>query len=176
MVVEAAGTVAEQGVDRDGDFEVFVDVQAPQLLRLARALTGGNEHDAWDLTQETLTRVGMRWRRLRAENPAGYARTVLIRLNVDRLRRLRRERPTPDAPEIAGPEPSTPGIASWLYQGLQSLSAKQRTVLALRFAEDMDIATIARSMSCSEGTVKSHLSRGLQRLRQYERASRTENL
>lgn len=45
--------------DRRMPFEEFVDAEMPRLLGLARALTG-NGHDAWDLAQETLVRVGLR--------------------------------------------------------------------------------------------------------------------
>ena len=76
----------------DRDFGEFVDAQTTPLLGLAYALTG-NRHDAWDLVQETFVRLGLRWRRLREENLAAYARTVMVRLNVDRLRHLRRELP-----------------------------------------------------------------------------------
>ena len=67
--------------------------QLPGLLGYARALSG-NDHDAWDLVQECLVRIGVRWSRIdRDGNPAAYARTTLVRLNVDRMRRRGRERP-----------------------------------------------------------------------------------
>lgn len=79
------------------DFELFVETETPRLLRVAYGLTG-NPHDAWDLVQEALTRVGLRWWRLRSQNPGGYAQTVLVRLDVDRHRRpgrAGRRRPRP---------------------------------------------------------------------------------
>ena len=75
----------------DDDFREFAAAQTRPLLGLAHALTA-NPHDAWDLTQETLARLGERWGRTRFEEPAAYARTVMVRLNIDRIRRLRRER------------------------------------------------------------------------------------
>jgi RNA polymerase sigma-70 factor (ECF subfamily) len=45
------------------------------------------------------------------------------------------------------------------------LSHKQRTVLLLRFVEDMDILEIAAATGMKEGTVKVHLFRALQRVR-----------
>ena len=70
------------------DFAAFVDAQSPALLGFAHALTG-NRHDAWDLLQETLVRVGERWRRI--DEPAAYARTVMTRLR--RVSGLSRKRP-----------------------------------------------------------------------------------
>lgn len=153
-------------IDDIGGFEEFTQAEAPRLLGLAYALTG-NPHDAWDLTQETLVRLGERWRRIETTgNPAGYARTVIVRLNIDRIRRLRRELRPGRMPDSPVPEPDL-GVEAWLIRALATLSPKQRTALALRHIEDLDITGIADRMGCSAGTVKSHLSRGSERLRQY---------
>jgi DNA-directed RNA polymerase specialized sigma24 family protein len=59
-------------------FEAFARAEAPRLFRLARLLCG-NEHDAWDLTQEALVRIGRRWRSIDADrDPAAYARRCLV--------------------------------------------------------------------------------------------------
>ena len=50
----------------DADFADFVAAQSRPLLGLAHGLTA-NPHDAWDLTQETLARLGERWGRIRLE-------------------------------------------------------------------------------------------------------------
>ena len=155
----------------DDDFRDFVAAQTRPLLGLAHALTA-NPHDAWDLSQETLARLGERWGRTRFGDPAAYARTVMVRLNIDRIRRLRRELPVlggqpEEAPvavgEVAGE------VAGWLVEALTTLSPRQRTALALRYVEDLDVRTIAERMGCSEGTVKSQLSRGTERLREHAR-------
>ena len=64
----------------DEDFEDFVAVQTRPLLGLAHALTA-NPHDAWDLTQETLARLGERWHRTRidGENKRSRFRTSRAR-------------------------------------------------------------------------------------------------
>jgi RNA polymerase sigma-70 factor (sigma-E family) len=148
------------------EFDSFVEAELPRLLGLAYALTG-NPHDAWDLVQESLARVGLRWRRLRDEQPSAYARTVMVRLNIDRVRRLRREVPVPWTRERAAPVVDLGGVDPWVLDALAELSPNQRAALALRFVEDLDVAAIAQRMGCSVGTVKSHLSRGLARLRDH---------
>lgn len=146
-------------------FTAFVDAELPRLLGYAHVLTG-NGHDAWDLTQEALARVGLRWSRIDAEgNPGAYARTILVRLNIDRLRRLHREHPGGWLPEVAVEDCYPVGVAPWLVAGLAGLTPRQRTAVVLRFVDDLDMAGIAAEMNCSLGTAKSHLSRGLQRLR-----------
>ena len=102
--------------------------------------------------------------------PAAYTRTVMVHLNIDRIRRLRRELPA-FAPHEHARYAADPfsgddlGMATDLVEALGSLSPRQRTALALRYVEDLDVATIAERMRCSEGTVKSQLSRGTARLK-----------
>ncbi len=151
------------------EFADFVAVQVRPLLGFAHALTA-NPHDAWDLTQETLARMGERWGRTTYDAPAAYARTVMVRLNIDRIRRLRREFPRSTAgPEVAAAVEDLDGMEPWLVDALSTLSPRQRTALALRFVEDLDVRGIAERMGCSEGTVKSQLSRGTERLREHAR-------
>lgn len=144
-------------------FEEFVAGQSQRLLGLAHALTG-DRHDAWDLYQETLVRLGERWERLEMDDPSAYARTVMVRLNIDRLRRFRRELPLTHLPEST-PVPVVGDVDAWLVEALSTLTPRQRTALALRFVEDLDVRSIAARMGCSEGTARSHLSRGAERLR-----------
>ncbi|RYC14841.1 SigE family RNA polymerase sigma factor [Nocardioides zhouii] len=151
------------------EFADFVAAQTRPLLGFAYALTA-NPHDAWDLTQETLARMGERWGRTAYDAPAAYARTVMVRLNIDRVRRLRRELPRSTAgPEVAAPAEELDGMEAWLVTALATLSPRQRTALALRHVEDLDVRGIAEHMGCSEGTVKSQLSRGTERLREHAR-------
>lgn len=148
-----------------GPFDEFVGAELPRLLALARVLTG-NDHDAWDLTQEALARVGARWNHVDHDrNPAAYARKALVRLNLNRLRRVRREVLVWAAPEHSV-SPSDLGEADELQEALAMLPRRQRTALVLRYYADLTIAEIADVMECAEGTVKSQISRGLAILRE----------
>ena len=48
---------------------------------------------------------------------------------------------------------------------LAELSDAQRTAVVLRHVVGLSYAEVAVAMGCPEGTAKSHVSRGLQRLR-----------
>ena len=51
-----------------------------------------------------------------------------------------------------------------LVQALRQLPARQREAFGLRVLQELDVATTARAMGCSEGSVKTHLSRARQAL------------
>ncbi|NLF05295.1 MAG: SigE family RNA polymerase sigma factor [Actinomycetales bacterium] len=153
------------GGAQDAQFAQFVDTELTRLLNLAFALTG-DHHDAWDLTQETFARIGARWDRLKDSNPGGYAHTVLVRLNVDRIRRMRREALGVIVERPAPPVESVAEVDEFFLSVLATLSPSQRTAVVLRYLGDRDLQGIADEMGCSLGTAKSHLSRGTARIRE----------
>jgi RNA polymerase sigma-70 factor (sigma-E family) len=149
------------------DFEAFLAVELPRLLRLGYALTG-NRHDAWDLAQETLITTGMHWGRVRRKGAAGaYARTTLVRLNIRRWHKRERE-VLGDVPDTTanGSLDTIPGLSPDVTAALYSLGPRQRSTVVLRHLYDMSLTQIAVEMDCSLGTVKSQLSRAESRLRE----------
>jgi len=58
-----------------------------------------------------------------------------------------------------------------LLRAVNALQPYDRQVIACRFFLDLDVAETAAALGCADGTVKSRLSRALQRLREQMAAS-----
>jgi RNA polymerase sigma-70 factor (sigma-E family) len=157
-----------------GGYAALVAARAPALLRLAVMLTG-DRSEAEDLLQSTLVRTQRHADRIAAMTaPAAYLRTALVHEHVSSLRRVgRRVRTAPlDGPDVAvDPTPATEQLDS-TWRLLATLPRQQRSVLVLRFYEDLPYRQIAEALGCSEPTVRSNASRALARLR--TRLSETE--
>ena len=66
-----------------------------------------------------------------------------------------------ELPDVAVPEQERDSLRS----ALATVPPRQRACLVLRFYDDLSVADTARLLGCSEGTVKSQTSRGLDALR-----------
>ncbi|MFB9722863.1 SigE family RNA polymerase sigma factor [Planobispora longispora] len=152
-------------MDDDSRFEAFVAERADALLRYGYVLSG-NPHDAADLTQEALIRLHRAWPRVRRKHePESYVRTTMARLHVSTWRLHRRERLVWDPPEGSHLDALPSGVEQELWQALATLPRKQRAVLVLRYYEQLTDEEIAGVLGVSRGTVRSHASLGLNRLR-----------
>ena len=148
------------------DFDAFVRVASPGLLRTAYLLCGDQGH-AEDLLQTTLLRTARRWSSAR-EHPTAYARRVLVNLAKDRWRdRSRRPVELSDTDFDVGrhDEHAQIDLRHTLLPLVLTLPARQRAVLALRFFDDLSVEETALAMGCSTGTVKSQTHAALARLR-----------
>lgn len=149
------------------EFGQFVAARGRSLCRTAYLLTGDWQVGE-DLVQEALVRTCLRRRRLRSQDTLEpYARKVLLSLFLSaRRRRWHGEVPTAQLPDRAArSEVDTVIDRHGLWPALMQLSSQQRAVLVLRYFEDMTEAQIAAVLGCSTGAVKTHASRGLDRLR-----------
>jgi RNA polymerase sigma-70 factor (sigma-E family) len=160
--------VREVGMkDADKAFEEFVRARSHALVRYGYVLTG-NPHDAADLAQEALARLGAAWSRVRRkDDPEGFVRRTMARLHINRGRRLRRERLVGDLPDPGYADPAldrAEGDAG-LWRALDELPRRQRAVLVLRYYEDYSDEEIAALLGISRGTVRSQASRALDKLR-----------
>ncbi|HET7357441.1 MAG TPA: SigE family RNA polymerase sigma factor [Nocardioidaceae bacterium] len=144
-------------------FEEYVAARYAALSRTAYLLTG-NHHDAEDLVQSVLMKAVPVWRRIRAD-PEPYVHRMLVNENISRWRKHRgREHAVASVPDEAA---TGSGIEDRLdlLDALRRLSPRQRTVLVLRYFEDLTEAQTAELMGTALGTVKSQARDALARLR-----------
>lgn len=148
------------------DFEQFVRSELPGLLRYGHALTG-NPHDAADLVQTVLEKIGSRWGDVRRKtgDPMAYIRRSMANAHISRWRRTRRESLVADLPDLRGYADSDPFEHEPLWLALRRLPPRQRAVIVLRYYEGLSEMEIAQSLGISPGTVKSQASKAMTSLR-----------
>ncbi len=151
------------------EFEEYVAARGRALERYAFVLSGDPQL-AQDLVQTALVKAYRRWRQVaRAEHPDAYVRRIVTTTYLDwRRRRASTEQPVgelPEEPAVGGDPADRVVRRDEVTRALAGLTPQQRAVLVLRHYEGCDDAAIAALLGCGEGTVRTHASRGAQRLR-----------
>ena len=116
--------------------------------------------------QTALVKLYVAWPRVQRDGrEEAYVRTILVRANIDESRRpWRRETSGLTGPEQSAPEPLPVEERSALFDALHELPLMQRKAVLLRHWLGLSVAETARELGISEGTVKSHTSRGVEKL------------
>jgi len=143
-------------------FRDFVHARTPALSRTAYLLTG-DAHLAEDLVQTALFKAAKAWHRIEGD-PEPYVRRILYTQNVSWWR-ARKVKETSlgsyDAPDAAVDR----DLRLTLEQALARLTTRQRTILVLRYFEDLTEVQTATALGITAGTVKSTTRHALARLR-----------
>src|SRR6185295_2361701 len=155
---------------RHGDREAFaglVELHKDAVVNYLARLTGDRDR-AEDLAQETFLRL---WRSAASYVEQGFLRAFLFRIatNLVRSEERREKRFRLLLPFLGRRDHDEPAAPSGLL--LQELHREVAGALAalpllLHEIEGWSYGDIARELSCREGTVKSRIHRGRQRLRQ----------
>jgi RNA polymerase sigma-70 factor (sigma-E family) len=148
------------------DFGEFVRAALPGLLRYGHALAG-NPHDAADLVQTVLEKIGSRWSKVvrNTGDPLAYTRRAMANTHISKWRRTRRESLVAELPDIAAVAQQDPFENEPLWQALRALPPRQRAVIVLRYYEGLSEGEIAAALGVSAGTVKSQASKAMATLR-----------
>ena len=163
------------------EFSSVVASHRPQIFRFLLASTRDVDL-AETLTQECFLKAHRNWSNFRGDSSAmTWLMRIAINLQKDhwRNRRMQFWRQTRtnsvDLDEASEWLPS--GECSQeqkllarervgqVWNAVEGLSERQRTVFLLRYVEELELAEIAQTTGLSEGTVKAHLSRALGRVR-----------
>ena len=147
---------------RETEFDSFVDVRSPALLRTAYLLVH-DEGLAEDLLQTSLMKAWFAWGRIDGD-PEPYVRRILVTTSASWWRRKWiGETPTARLPER--PAPPLSADRQDLWDAIGHLPRRQRAVVVLRYLEDRTEVETAYLLGCSLGTVKSQCARALAKLR-----------
>ena len=148
-------------------FAALVTEHSRSMYRAARALLPGDA-DAQDAVGEAVLLAWQSFEQLRKPEAArSWLIQITVRCAYASLRRRSRVVYL-EQPETAQP-PAEPEEAETLWQAVLRLPEEQRLAVILYYYEDMPVAQIARTLRVAQGTVKSRLSRGRERLRQLLR-------
>ena len=164
------------------DFEGVVRLYWLKVFRFALASVR-DRYAAETLTQDCFFRAYKARERFRGESSvATWLMQIAVNLVRDhardrRLQFWKRARKTAVDMDEAGrwmaDRGASPELSASVKEQVQavwdaagSLSERQRTVFLLRFVEDLDLLEIAAATGMKEGTVKIHLFRALQAVRE----------
>lgn len=152
----------------EADFAAFVRARQDALVRFGYSLTG-DVQSGEDLVQTALAKLYLKWDTIRrVEALDSWVRRVMINEHTSWWRRAWRHREILDRWDDRRLDPRAapdPAADPDLWAVVQSLPARQRAAVALRFYEDLSEAQTAAVLGCSVGTVKSHTHRALSTLR-----------
>jgi RNA polymerase sigma-70 factor (ECF subfamily) len=168
------GAVLQRAKDNDREaFRQLVMACQARVYSLALRLTGQHA-DAQELAQDAFVQLHASLWRI---EDVGHLQKWLLRAiyhrSIDRIRQRERQgqrlplEVLDDGPEGHAPDSGAdPLAASRLYQLLLQLPPDARAVVLLRYQDDLDPVDIAADLEMPINTVKSHLRRSLQWLRE----------
>jgi RNA polymerase sigma-70 factor (ECF subfamily) len=182
-----------KGLDGEGTLESRVAIEAflrdveTRAFRIA-LMNVRDRDEALDIVQDCMIRLVRRYSR----RPSEEWRPLFYRILQNRIRDVQRRRSVRSRvlsffggvegeeydPIVAAPGPSSDNpldrvlaqdAMQALEQALLMLPARQREAFTLRNFEGLDVAQTAVAMNCTEGSVKTHYSRAVHRLRELLR-------
>lgn len=157
---------------KSGDTVAFADiVRANQRLVYSLALRMlGDPHKAEDLAQEVFMQLHRYLAQIESDaHLLFWLRKVSTNLAIDKLRREPRVKVVPleRDPGVESEATETdPLLQRRLRDLITELPPAPRAVVLLRYQEDMDLSEIAETLDMPVNTVKSHLRRSLDVLRE----------
>lgn len=162
---EAEGTSA---------FGQFLRAEYARLVPMLQALTGDRAL-AEDLAQEAMVKAQREWSRIAEyDRPAAWVRRVALNATSNARRRRRHEE---IALGRAGADDLVLELAGGddeLWAHVRRLPDQQRFAVVLFYVGDRSVVEVAEVLGCSEGTVKTHLSRARATLARQLGATRWE--
>ena len=152
-------------------FEDFLTAELEGLGRYAQVLTGERQK-AHDTLAEAMIKVQLHWHHISGmAYPLAYVRRVITNQYLQERRSWAGRMLSSMSPEMLPQQqvqdsgPQRADDRSQLHDLLAALPRQQRAAIVLRHYLDLADAEIADALSCSEGAVRTYISRGLTALR-----------
>ncbi|MEX2421088.1 MAG: sigma-70 family RNA polymerase sigma factor [Actinomycetota bacterium] len=150
---------ADQPRSSGHDFGCLFRDEQGAVFRVLYAFTAGRRDLAEEATAEAFARAIAHGDRIR--DPLPWIYRTAFRIAQRELKRERR----PPAEELRARGDASPGLGH-VVDALRQLSPNQRAAVVLRYEADLPVAEIARRMGMGAATVRVHLHRGRNRLRE----------
>ena len=148
--------------DRDA-FEMIIRSFSRNLFAIAYAILQ-NREEAEDVVQDTLVKAWKsRWRVRDPEKFPAWISTI-ARHRARDLARQRRPEPLPydfESAETAKTETENANLDSEVHAALSQLPELHRAAVTLRYFEELDYATIERTLGLTNGALRGILGRSL---------------
>jgi len=163
--------------ERERLFRQWYQEQAPAVRRYLFLLAGASHVD--DLVQETFLRV---WRHMDSFEDRSTVKTWIHRIATNTaMDRFRKAGPDKLAVELEVSEteltaPETPyELKDLVRKGLESLSETLSAAFVLHYLQDFSVSEIAQILEIPEGTVKTRLYHGREKMIEFFRQNGVDN-
>lgn len=151
------------------EFQDFYFEHFPKMVQLATFMLG-SQSLAEDAVQDCFVKLHKKWDK--TEQPAGLLRKMVANRCTDKTRRLITKRKyiekTKNELLTHKSLDTSTAIAHKddLIRMLQAIKPKQRQVVVLKYYGGYTLADISEMLNQPEGTTRSHLRRGLEKLKE----------
>jgi RNA polymerase sigma-70 factor, ECF subfamily len=161
-------------------YRILVERHMKQAYNVAFGFV--NDHaSAEDVAQEAFVRAFQSLPSFRGESEfSTWLYRIVTNLSLNSVKRRKaltaREVPIPHEDLLPpGAEDQTqPDVRAHIEKALHELPTLQRAVVILRHVDGLSTKQVSAILQCSEGTVKTHLFRGLRKLREKLKFLKTE--
>lgn len=150
-----------RGDDRPPPFDAFYAREFRPVVGLVYVLSGSS-WVAEETAQDAFLAAYRSWGRVATyESPEAWVRRVALNHAVSKVRRRANEARA--LLRLAGRREAVSALPAEdddFWRAVRALPVRQAQAVALHYLEDRPVAEIALVLGCSEGSVKTHLSRG----------------
>lgn len=150
-----------------GNEQAFIELLQPEKVKLFKMayLYMKNETDALDIVQETVARA---FANIQAVKEPEYFSTWLTKICINTaLESIRKnnkiiymEQPISEIAEDFALDEKMD-----LLEAIEQLDEKYKTVIILKYYQDLPVKDIAALLNCPQGTVKTNIHRAIQQLK-----------